>query len=72
MSLIKSLKSYPSINVIFDRIKDIEEAVFLDSSSKGELSKYSIIALRPYLKLVDYGGFFKVNGVKTTGSFSET
>lgn len=71
MSLIKSLKSYPSINVIFDRIKDIEEAVFLDSSSKGELSKYSIIALRPYLKLVDYGGFFKVNGVKTTGSFSE-
>lgn len=71
MRHIETVKNYPPIHVIFDEVRKTEEAVILDSSSKSELSKFSIIALRPYLKLINQGEYFTVNGVKTTGSFTE-
>ena len=70
MRCIESIKIFPPIGKIFDSIKMKEEAVFLDSSSKGELSRFSIIACRPYLKLKDYGEYFTINGERKEQDFS--
>ena len=70
MRCIKSMVKYPSSHEVFDYIRQKEEAVFLDSSDKGELGRYSIIACRPYLKLEDYGEYFTINGEKSGQDFS--
>ncbi len=67
----RCLTQYPLINIIFEHVKDAEEAVFLDSSSKGELGRYSIIACSPYLKLVSKGDTFTINGEKTELDYLE-
>ncbi len=68
---IKSIMQSPAMIDIFDCMKEREEAVFLDSSSEGELSQYSIIACRPYLKLVSRGELFTVNGEPSEQEFVE-
>lgn len=67
---IVKLDNYIPIQHIFDVFKDEEGAVFLDSSLKSKLGRYSIIALSPYLKLVK-GRVFTVNGQRTECTFED-
>jgi para-aminobenzoate synthetase component 1 len=62
MRRIETWSSYPPADQIFSLIRQKEEAVFLDSSSRGELGQYSIIASRPYLRLEQQDGVCRVNG----------
>ncbi|MDO4491108.1 MAG: aminodeoxychorismate synthase component I [Lachnospiraceae bacterium] len=71
MKCIKTWREYPSSDLIFYRLKEKEEAVFLDSSTRGELGQYSVIACRPYRKLLSYGDYFTVDGQRREGDFSE-
>lgn len=61
MQLIQEFKKYPPIDRIFALVHNKEDSVFLDSSLQNQLGRYSIIALHPYLKLVN-GEQFTVNG----------
>lgn len=63
------IKQYPQIQNIFHLLKEKEEAVFLDSSKRDELGQYSVIACRPYLKLVQRDDTFLVNGEPCEDSF---
>ncbi|SFB26383.1 aminodeoxychorismate synthase, subunit I [Acetitomaculum ruminis DSM 5522] len=71
MRKIFKLDNYPDMADIFHLLRNKEEAVFLDSSQKSELGKFSIIALRPYLKLVNSRGKFTINGKESKESFLE-
>lgn len=70
MRKIEKLAKYPPLERIFSLIKDEPEAAFLDSSLQGELGRYSILARRPYLKLVK-GDRFTVNGAVSEIPFEE-
>lgn len=61
MQLIQEFERYPAIERIFALVQEQEDSVFLDSSLKNQLGRYSIIALHPYLKLVK-GEQFTING----------
>lgn len=61
MQYRKELSSYPSVHRIFEYFHEEEDAVFLDSSLRNHLGRYSIIGLHPYLKLIK-GKEFIVNG----------
>ena len=61
---IKKLDKYISAQIIFDKVKDYK-SVFLDSSKKGELGKYSIIGIEPYLELKEEEAVLYINGKKT-------
>ncbi|WP_331275573.1 aminodeoxychorismate synthase component I [Peptostreptococcus equinus] len=59
MTKIIELDQYPPIENIYTYFNKDENSVFLDSSLKNELGRYSIIGLNPYLKLVQkYDGFY--------------
>lgn len=62
MQLLREFDQYPPIDRIFSLIHCREDAVFLDSSLKNQLGRYSIIGLSPYLKLVKGEDHFTVNG----------
>lgn len=68
MRMITELKEYPPIHKIFDLFRKEKNAVFLDSSLKNNLGKYSIIGLYPYLELIN-GKEFTVNGEVSSKSF---
>lgn len=68
MRLMREFKNYPSIHRIFSLIHEQEDSVFLDSSLRNQLGRYSIIGLSPYLKLVK-GEKFTVNGQVCTEPF---
>ncbi len=70
MRKIETLSVYPPADQIFSRMRQKEEAVFLDSSSRGELGQYSILACRPYLRLEQQDGVCRVNGRPSAVSFS--
>lgn len=70
MQLIQEFKQYPSIARVFDLVYEWEDAVFLDSSLTNRLGRYSIIALKPYLKLVK-GEQFTVNGEASGEKFED-
>ena len=70
MRKIETLSVYPPADQIFSRMRQKEEAVFLDSSSRGELGQYSILACRPYLRLEQQDGICRVNGKPSAVSFS--
>lgn len=61
MQLMKSFDQYPPIHQIFSLVHKEVDAVFLDSSLQNQLGHYSIIGLKPYLKLVN-GKTFTING----------
>ena len=61
MRTIKTLENHPPLHRIFDRYAEEEMAVFLDSSLRNHLGRYSIVGLYPYLILVK-GEKFTVNG----------
>ena len=61
MRTIRMLKEYPPLERIFSRYAEEEGAVFLDSSLRNHLGRYSVVGLYPYLTLVK-GEHFTVNG----------
>lgn len=70
MSEIIKLKQYKPIGEIFSLFHKEEDAVFLESSLKNHLGKYSIIGRKPYLKLVKTN-IFTINGEASDIGFEE-
>lgn len=70
MQLIRPLEPYIPLAEIFERgnFYEKEDIAFLDSSLENELGRYSILGLKPYLKLVK-GETFTVNGVENKTGF---
>lgn len=68
MQLIQECKHYPPIDRIFTLVSGEKDSVFLDSSLKNQLGRYSIIALKPYLRLVK-DKQFTINGNVSEESF---
>ena len=54
--IIKELHPYRSIHEIYSRYHRERNTVFLDSSLRNSLGKYSIIGLHPYLTITNDGG----------------
>lgn len=72
MQLLRALETYIPLAEIFayGRFYEKEDTAFLDSSLENELGRYSILGLKPYLKLVK-GEKFTVNGVESEIGFEE-
>ncbi|MEG1495774.1 MAG: aminodeoxychorismate synthase component I [Clostridiales bacterium] len=68
--IIKKLKDYKSIIDIFSKFKDEKYAVLLDSSLKNNLGKFSIIALNPYLTIIQ-GEKLEINGKLSNEKLSD-
>lgn len=70
MQLIRPLEPYIPLAEIFEcgNFYEKEDIAFLDSSLENELGRYSILGLKPYLKLVK-GETFTVNGVENKTGF---
>ena len=70
--IIKELKPMRPAAELFRYFADDKDSVFLDSSLVNKLGRYSIIGIRPYLKLVKDDSGFYVNGKRRTEiSFEE-
>lgn len=61
---IKKSEQYVESRKIFDMLYQEDMAVFLDSSMKNELGRYSIIGICPYLILKEVEGVLYVNEEK--------
>ena len=59
---IEKLNYFVSCETIFDALYQEDMAVFLDSSLKNKLGRYSIIGLSPYMILRENDGILYVNG----------
>lgn len=59
---VRKLDLYKKTSDIFERYKDTDRAVFLDSSLKNQLGRYSIVGLHPYLEVKEEQGKCYVNG----------
>lgn len=70
MREVKCMNNYPCIESIYDYVYRKYEAVILDSSLHNELGQYSIIALKPYLKLENKGCLY-INGKESDKSFED-
>lgn len=68
---VKKLSLYKEAADIFSLYYQQSDAVFLDSSLKNNLGKFSIIGLHPYLKLEETDGVLYQNGQKTEGSIED-
>lgn len=68
MQLLQELEHYPPIDRIFAQVQNQEDAVFLDSSLRNALGRFSIIGRNPYLKLVK-GEQFTINGQVSEESY---
>ena len=66
---IEEIKVHKPIHQIFNHFKDYENAVFLDSSLKGELGVFSIIGLYPYLCVTKKDKTTKINGANSSVPF---
>ena len=68
MRKVNELKKSLPLAAVFARLYQEEDAVFLDSSLKNNLGRYSIIGRHPYLKLIK-GEVFTANGVEQKEAF---
>lgn len=62
MRIVRELKIYPPLHLIFEQMRSEEDTVFLDSSLQNEMGRFSIIGRHPYLKLEKGENDFTVNG----------
>ncbi|HIZ76401.1 MAG TPA: aminodeoxychorismate synthase component I [Firmicutes bacterium] len=67
--IIKELHPYRSIHEIYSRYHRERNTVFLDSSLRNSLGKYSIIGLHPYLTITNDGETLVVNGTPQDEDF---
>ncbi|MDD3027289.1 MAG: aminodeoxychorismate synthase component I [Erysipelotrichaceae bacterium] len=70
MATIRTYKEYPPIDKVFDLYQDESHAVFLDSSLRNSLGRYSIIGIHPYMTLVN-GEQFTLNDKVMDCTFEE-
>ncbi|MDD4370284.1 MAG: aminodeoxychorismate synthase component I [Anaerostipes sp.] len=68
---VEKLDKYRPLSDVFDLCYEDPMAVFLDSSLKGKLGRWSIIGLSPFLTLEEVNGKCYQNGEKVTLSFEE-
>lgn len=69
MPKIRELEQYPPIHEIFRQVCEEQDTVFLDSSLKNHLGKWSVIGLHPYLRLRK-GEKFTINEEIVEADFS--
>ena len=69
MRSIKLLEEYIPVADFCDMFVMETDTVFLDSSMKNEMGRYSILGRNPYLKLIKKEDSFTVNGQIEEGSF---
>lgn len=69
MRIVRKLEEYVPIAEIYDEFAKETDTVFLDSSLRNEMGRYSILGRNPYLKLVKGEEGFFVNGAAQTESF---
>lgn len=62
MRIVRELKFYPPLSLIFEQLRDEEDTAFLDSSLQNEMGRFSILGRHPYLKLEKGETAFTVNG----------
>ena len=68
---VKKLNFYKRAEDIFEKYKDENMSIFLDSSLKNTMGQYSIIGLNPYLILKECDGIFYKNNVPQEITFEE-
>lgn len=68
---IQKLNFYKKAEDIFEKYKQKNMAIFLDSSLENSMGQYSIIGLNPYLILKEYDGIFYKNNVPQETTFEE-
>ncbi len=68
---IQKLNFYKKAEDIFEKYKEKNMAIFLDSSLENTMGQYSIIGLNPYLILKEYDGVFYKNNVPQETTFEE-
>lgn len=68
---IQKLNFYKKTEDIFEKYKEKNMAIFLDSSLENTMGQYSIIGLNPYLILKEYDGVFYKNNVPQETTFEE-
>ena len=68
---IKKLDFYQRAEDIFEKYKDENMAIFLDSSLENTMGQYSIIGLNPYLILKECDGIFYENDVPQDRTFEQ-
>lgn len=68
---VKKLDFYKKAEDIFEKYKDYNMAIFLDSSLNNAMGQYSIIGLNPYLILKEVDGVFYINDIPQDISFEE-
>lgn len=69
--VVRQLNVSVSAAGLFRHLYQEEDAIFLDSSLKNSLGRYSIIGLYPYLKVKEEDGNLFVNGQPQEGSLKE-
>ena len=70
-SKVKKLDFYKKSEDIFEKYKDENMAIFLDSSLENAMGQYSVIGLNPYLILKECDGIFYENDVPQEITFEE-
>ena len=68
---VKKLDFYKKSEDIFEKYKDENMAIFLDSSLENAMGQYSVIGLNPYLILKECDGIFYENDVPQEITFEE-
>lgn len=68
---VKKLNFYKRAEDIFEKYKDENMSIFLDSSLENAMGQYSIIGLNPYLILKECNGIFYENDVPQEITFEE-
>lgn len=70
-TVVQKLPFYRDLAEVFEQYRNREMAVFLDSSLKNSLGRYSVVGLNPYLVMKEEDGIFYKNQVPQTCSFEE-
>ena len=68
---VKKLNFYKRAEDIFEKYKDENMSIFLDSSLKNTMGQYSIIGLNPYLIVKECDGIFYKNNVPQEITFEK-
>lgn len=70
-TMIRRLSVYKEAADIFEKYRDQEMAVFLDSALENNLGQFSVIGLFPYLILKEENGICYKNGIPLKLSFED-
>ena len=66
---IKKLEAHCYLSDIFEALRHYENAIFLDSSMRGNTGKYSVVGINPFLILEEKNGTCYQNGIEQKAPF---